>query len=595
MTFPSTPRPARRGEPGLLGRGRRLAIAAAGAALALAVTHGPATSAQAPAARPSPSPWDAFVADHLEAWFQANPDAAVRAGRHEFDGRIPDYSPDAIAAEVRRLKAARNRALAFTPAQLDERQRFERDYVVARIDGELFWLETAEWPFRNPVYYADAFDPDPYVSREYAPPAERLRAYIRFARGVPKALAQVRRNLRTPMPRPWLRIGRTTIGGLAEFYAKDVPGIFASVKDPALQAELKAANGPAVEAVRNFDAWLASEEPRANDAFALGPTMFSAMVKATEAVDVPLAELDQVGRRDLERNLAALREACASFAPNATVAACVERAHAHKAAGGDPVDAARQQLQKLREFVEAKGLVTIPGPEQALVKQAPAYKAWNFAYINIPGPYEKGLPSVYYIAPADPSWPKEKQDAYVPGEAELTFTSVHEVWPGHFLQFLHSNRAGSRFGQLFVGYAFAEGWAHYAEEMMWDAGLGDGNPEAHIGQLLEALLRNVRFVSAVGLHTKGMTVAESERMFREQGFQDAGNAEQQANRGTFDPAYLNYTMGKLLIRKLRDDWTATRGGRKAWREFHDQLLSHGGPPIPLLRKAMLPGHTGSLF
>jgi uncharacterized protein (DUF885 family) len=256
---------------------------------------------------------------------------------------------------------------------------------------------------------------------------------------------------------------------------------------------------------------------------------------------------------------------------------------------------ARKQLGDLKSFIQEKKLVTIPGTEEARVDEAPAYRRWNFAYINIPGPYEKNLPSIYYIAPPDPAWSQKEKDAYVPGVGSLLFTSAHEVWPGHFLQFLHANRSSSKLGQLFVGYAFAEGWAHYTEEMMWDAGLGNNEPEMHIGQLLEALLRNVRFVSAIEMHTGKMTVAESEKMFLEQGYQDAGNARQQAARGTFDPAYLNYTMGKLMIRKLRDDWTASRGGRQAWQAFHDEFLKYGGPPIPLVRKAMLPGDTGSLF
>jgi uncharacterized protein (DUF885 family) len=238
-------------------------------------------------------------------------------------------------------------------------------------------------------------------------------------------------------------------------------------------------------------------------------------------------------------------------------------------------------------------LVSIPGTEQALVDEAPPYNRWNFAYINIPGPYEKGLPSVYYISPPDPKWPAAEQKAYLPGKAALLFTSAHEVMPGHFLQFLHANRSPSRFGQVFVGYAYAEGWAHYVEEMMWDAGLGANDPEIHVGQLTEALLRNVRFLSAIGLHTGKMTVAASEKMFLESAFQDKGNATQQAARGTFDPAYLNYTMGKLMIRKLREDWTATRGGRNAWHDFHDQFLQFGGPPIPLVRAAMMGPSGGS--
>jgi hypothetical protein len=275
---------------------------------------------------------------------------------------------------------------------------------------------------------------------------------------------------------------------------------------------------------------------------------------------------------------------------------CNKKANLRKAPGKDLVEAATTQLSSLRKFIQEKDIVTVPGTEECKVGLAPPYKAWNFAYINIPGPYETNLPSVYYVSPPDPTWPKQKQDEYLPGEGSLLFTSVHEAYPGHFLQFLHANRAKSKFGQVFVGYAFAEGWAHYTEEMMYDAGLGAGDAELHLGQLQEALLRNVRFISAIGLHTKGMTVEESKKMFIEQGLQDEGSADQQSARGTFDPAYLNYTMGKLMIRKLREDWTASRGGRNSWKQFHDAFLTYGGPPIPLVRKAMMgKDDRGSLF
>lgn len=183
----------------------------------------------------------------------------------------------------------------------------------------------------------------------------------------------------------------------------------------------------------------------------------------------------------------------------------------------------------------------------------------------------------------------------MPGKADLLFTSVHEVWPGHFLNFLHSNRSKFLFGKVFVGYAYAEGWGHYTEEMMWDAGLGDGDPETHIGQLSNALLRNCRYLSAIGLHARGMTQEQSRQLFLDECYQDEGNARQQAARGTYDPAYLNYTMGKLLIRKLRDDWTADKGGREAWKQFHDQFLTYGGPPIPLARKQMMGGEAKAVF
>ncbi|HKP47856.1 MAG TPA: DUF885 domain-containing protein, partial [Pyrinomonadaceae bacterium] len=529
-----------------------------------------------------------------EAYFVAHPDFAVRAGRHEFDGKLPDFSSQGLTAEIKRLHEIKDRIAGFQDGSLNERQRFERDYVLSVVDGDLFWLESAEWPYRSPQFYADSIDPDVYVSREYAPLAQRMRAYTSYARAIPIAVEQIRKNLRTPLPKTFINIGHTTFGGLISFYQKEVPAIFAPVKDEQLQKDFNEANAAAIKAMQDIDTWFKSQEPTATTNFQLGADKFGEMLKATERVDVPLDKLAEIGRQDLQRNTDALKNACSSFAPGKSVADCVAQAQAHKPEGSS-VEMARKQLGEIKSFILDKKVVTIPGTEEALVAEAPAYRRWNFAYINIPGPYEKNLPSTYYIAPPEDSWTQKEKDAYVPGQGMLLFTSVHEVWPGHFLQFLHANRSSSKLGQLFVGYAFAEGWAHYTEEMMWDAGLGNGSDELHIGQLLEALLRNVRFVSAIEMHTGKMTVEESEKMFLDQAYQDAGNARQQAARGTFDPAYLNYTMGKLMIRKLREDWTASRGGKQAWQAFHDEFLKYGGPPIPLVRKAMLPGDTGSLF
>jgi len=439
-------------------------------------------------------------------------------------------------------------------------------------------------------------DPDVYVSHPYAPLDVRLKAYTTYARNVPAALEQIKGNLKGPLAMNLIKIGRQTIGGLADFYEKDVPKVFADVTDQQLQSAFKPANEGAVKAVRDFDTWLGQQEKTSNNNFALGADKFKAMLKQTEGVDIDLAQLEEIGRKDLQRNLDAMKAECDKYAPGATLIDCSNKASAHKAEGADIVQAANAQLGDLRKFIQEKDILTIPGTEEAKVALAPPYKAWNFAYINIPGPYETNLPSVYYVSPPDPTWDKKKQEEYIPGKGSLLFTSVHEVYPGHFVQFLHANRSKSKFGQVFVGYAFAEGWAHYCEEMMYDSGLGQGDPELHIGQLQEALLRDVRFLSAIGMHTKGMTVEESKKMFLEQGLRSEGEAEQQSNRGTFDPAYLNYTMGKLMIMKLRDDWCASRGGRAAWKQFHDAFLSYGGPPIPLVRKAMMgPNDTGPLF
>ncbi|MBL8270151.1 DUF885 domain-containing protein [Steroidobacter sp.] len=538
--------------------------------------------------------WAKYVDQFVESYFRAHPDFAVGQGRHEFDGQLPDWSAEGIKKEIARMEQMRVKAVGFKDESLMPEERYQRDYVVSRIDNDLFTLRDSRQPFTNPAWYFEAgLDPNTYVNTPYAPAEQRARAFIAYVKQVPAGLGHIKTNLQLPLPRTFIDYSVASFGGFAEFYRKDVPQAFAEIPDD-LKKELTAAIEPAAVAMDDFAKWLESQRATANDAYALGPERFSAMLRMTENVDVPLDRIEAIGRADLERNLAALEQACKAFAPGAEIEECVARVTADKPEGG-AVAGARAQLATIKKYILDQDIVSIPGTEEAKVEEAPAYRRQNFAYINIPGPFEKELPSVYYIAPPDPKWSKAEQEAYIPGKADLLFTSVHEVWPGHFLQFLHSNRSSWRFGQLFVGYAFAEGWAHYGEELMVEHGFAATQPELHIGQLLNALLRNVRYMCAIGLHTQGMTVAQCEQKFKEQAYQDAGNARQQAARGTYDPGYLNYTLGKLMIRKLREDWSGSRGGRQAWKQFNDEFLSYGGPPIPLVRAQMLPGPAGDLF
>lgn len=539
--------------------------------------------------------WPQFSEDFLEGYFRLNPSFAVYQGRHEFDGRLPDWSSKGLAAQIAFLKNAIADARAFKPADLTKEQQFERDYLIAVAQGQLFWLEEADFPHRNPAWYVNnGLDPNVYIARPYADEETRMKAFIAFARNIPKAADQIRVNLQTPLPLSYIDYGKAAFGGLATYFTGDAKAAFAQVKNPDLQKQFDEAAGAASRSMKALADWLEKQRRTATQDFAMGPERFAHMLKLTEGVDVPLAELEKVGRADLKRNQEALQAACSEYAPGRSILDCMAKMNANKPEGG-PVEGARKQLPMLRAFVASRDLVSIPGKEEALVEESPPYNRQNSAYIDIPGPYEKGLPSVYYISPPDPSWSKAVQDAYIPGEKDLLFTSIHEVWPGHFLNFLHSNRSKFLFGKVFVGYAFAEGWAHYTEELMWEAGLNGGDVETHIGQLSNALLRNCRFLSAIGLHAREMTMEQSRQMFVEKCYQDEGNARQQAARGTYDPAYLNYTLGKLMIRKLREDWTADKGRRKAWKQFHDAFLSYGGPPIPLVRQQMMGGEAKAVF
>jgi hypothetical protein len=555
--------------------------------------QGPAAANPAAVPAASTPGWAGFSAAFIEARFKADPGFGVQSGRHEFDGRMPDWSRAALDAEVAALRAQRAELPKFDAASMTPGQRFERRYLEWVIDRELFWMATAGDPFRNPTWYIERLDPSMYLTRDYAPLPKRLEGFLGYARAVPKLAADIRANLRTPLPRAFIDRGAAGFAGYAEFYRTEMPGIIAQLGEVPLKRNLHEALEAAARAMDDLGTWLQGQRANSNDAYALGAAKFSEMLRATERVDLPLEELELAGRKDLERNLAALAQACAAFAPQAALAICVDRMRAHKPSGGS-VDGARAQLVELRRFVEDRKIVTIPRQEQALVAESPAYNRGNFAYISIPGPYEDPqVKATYYVAPPDPQWSAAERNAYLPGRAYLLFVSAHEVWPGHYLQSQFSNSNPSRVAALWWDYAFAEGWAHYAEEMMYDAGLGAGDPEMRIGMLTNALLRDVRFISAICLHSGCMTLEESEKMFREKAFADAGNARQQALRGTYDPGYLAYTLGKLMIRKLRTDWLAANPAASP-QQFHDRLLSFGSPPVPIVRQEMV-GADGALL
>ena len=585
--------------------------AASAVALLVALTGcNQSTQPKAPAVQPPSQAsldWQEAANGFVQSYFAAQPFFAAQSGKHEYDGQLPDVSEHGLKREAARLHSERDRIASIDPKPLLPSERFDRQYLLSVADRDLFWIEKTHYPTLNPYWYVGNLDPDLYLSRNYAPLDVRMKAYIKYARGIPKMAKDIQDNLKGPLPRTYVELGIANFGGYVDFYKKDVTPVFASVSDPAMQKDLSDADENAAQAMANLRDYLIGLRKTANDNFALSKDLYAQMIKDTEQVDVPIDQIEAAGRADLQRNTDMLKSECAAYLPKGSLAACVAKMDAKKPQEGT-LEAARRQLTMLRDFVQKNNVASIPGDQQALVAEAPPYNRENAAFIQVPGPYEKGVTATYNIAPPNAKWSKAEQAEYIPSEATLLFTSVHEVWPGHFLQFLHSNSNPDKLEAIWVGYGFAEGWAHYAEEMMYEEGLGKGDPEMHIGQLRDALLRDVRLLSSIGLQTEGMTVAQSEKMFREQAFQDPGNARQQAARGTYDPAYLNYTLGKLMIRKLRTDWIAKMhgsGGAAAagapagddhalWHDFHDKFLSYGGPPIPLLRKEMM-GEQGALL
>lgn len=527
--------------------------------------------------------FDGFFPDYLA---RHPVEAASELGLHQFDGKLPTVTGAALAEQMAWLDRRIAEFTAFAPAELGEVPRVEREAVLATLRGERFELGRAAAPLRNPMWYLGALSLDGYVSRDYAPLAQRARGVIAIGKAAADHVLAAQANLPGTIPRTWVETALLMVKGHREFAKKDVAAAFAGLTDAALRGEVTAALSAYDGALADFTRVLEAARKNATDDFALGAELFLEKLAAAEGIQLDLATLEALGAADLERNLAALGEAAA--AARLTPTRLVHAVTADRPSFPELLELARAQATMTRAYLIEKQLVTIPSDDVAEVQETPPFARFNSAFLSAPGVLEaRPLPTFYWISPPDPSWPKQEQKEYIPGKSDLLFTTVHELWPGHFLHFLHMKRSPSRALKGFCSYAMSEGWAHYAEELMIEEGLGGGDPKVRTGMLLNALLRNVRFVSAIGLHARGMKVDESARLFVAKAFTDKKTARQQAVRGTFDPGYLNYTLGKLIIRKLRDDWKSRQGAAYRLGEFHDRFLSYGCAPLPAIRRAML--------
>lgn len=560
--------------------------------LCLIVLAACSSAPKAPATRPAEvarfEELASRVTGHL---FALDPSTAVNLGRHEFDGALPDRSPAALARFAAQLQEDRAalEALAGLPAQ----QALERDVLAQEVRRVRFDLVDLDVFRKNPMAYSRAINLDAYIIRDYAPIAERAAAVVKLCTGLGAYLAQARANLPAAIPRPWIDTALLQTRGYIEFADRDVRAELAGKVDaPQVASQI----GPALDACKaalaEHAAWLEARQPQGTAAFALGEAKFLAMLRESEGVDASLATLVALSDADLQRNLAAMAEVARAVDPGRPVAAVVQALAGDKPAPDQILSVATEQAREVRAFLIDHKIVSIPSDEVAIVRASPPFMRWNAAFLNRPGVFERRkLPSYYYISPPDPKWPLAEQQSYIMSRADLLFVTVHEVWPGHFLHGLHIRKNPSDVLRSFCTYSMNEGWGHYVEEMLYDAGLGGHTPQARAGMLKEALLRNVRFAATLALHTRGATVEEAQRLFEEKAYVDPGNARQQAVRGTFDPMYLAYTIGKLMIRKLAAEWTPRHPGATLG-EFHDALLSYGCAPLPLIRRAMLGPDAG---
>ena len=552
------------------------------------------------AASPAPA-YAQVVGQIFDAYYRANPTAATDLGLHQYDGQLEDYSRAAVDREVAEIGRQIASLSAIDPGTLSTDDRLDREWLLGWLEGRRLYLAEVRTWARDPDYYASGIANSAFslIKRDYAPAEQRMRSMIERARAMPAALAAARANLADP-PRVYVEIAIEQIDGTRELFRTAVVDAFAEVKDAGLQAELKAANDAVIAALDDYKAWLQKEVlPTAKGQYAWGADLYSRVLRATELVDTPLPQLLAIAERDLKRNQAAFVETARRIDPDRTpleVLADVQRDHP---APDRLLSTTQDSLDALGRFMTDRRIVTIPpGSPPAQVRETPPFmRATTTASMDTPGPFEqKKMRGYYNMTPPDPSWTKEQIEEFMTVwyYAAISNTSVHEVWPGHYLQFLYTPQYPTMPRKAIYSNANVEGWAHYTEEMVIDEGWKSDDPRYRLAQLQDALLRDARFIVGIRMHTQGMTTAEAEDFFVEQGYQPRPVAEIETKRGTSDALYGYYTLGKLAILKLRDDYRRARGDAYSLGEFHDRFLEVGPLPLPLVRELML-GNRGPLL
>jgi len=522
------------------------------------------------------------IVDHL---FILQPSYAVGLGLHEYDGRLPDLSPEGTDRWTRTADELLARLARISRDSLPAGRITDAFLLGLLLESPLFDLRAVSDLERNPMNYLGAVSLTAYLSREYAPVPLRVRAVVEILEKAPRLLQTGRDRLRGPLPKPFLDLSLAIGSGL--------PAHFAEAEEFAKRAnlaeEVRAAREPAQAAVAEFLSWLREYHlPKAVPDFALGPNLYQQLLYVREGIEAPFEEIRRAGTVDLARNQRRL-EQIAREAGRTVPELLGDLTRTHPTAG-ELIPTARSFVEETRRFVEEKDLVTVPEEASCRVEETPVWgRALSTASMNPPGPFDTtATEGVYYVTPVDAKWTEPQQEEWLRSlnASILRNTTVHEVYPGHYLQFLHFRRSpGSLARKVYLSPSFVEGWAHYTEQLAIEQGIGRGDRLAEVAQIHDALLRNSRLLVSVGLHTGGMTLEAATELFQTEAHMERLPAEREAIRGTFNPEYFCYTLGKLAILEARSRLLAPRFGGNL-RAFHDTLLGLGCPPIGLLESLL---------
>lgn len=545
------------------------------------------------------SPTTAFqllVRDYHRLFLEMKPAYGTWVGIHRFDGTLENHEPSKRKARQQRLRALQVRCDQIDARCLPMRDRHDLEIIRSGLSEQRFLLEELRTWERDPGQYLNAISEaiNELVAQEALPASTRLRRILQCEQKIPALLLSARTNLKAP-PRQLTELALESLPDLVTSLEKDVPKAFQSLDNRGLQAALAEQSRTSVQALHAYKAWLESTLlSRSTGTLAWGEARFRRKLLLAEHVDTPLERLRGLGLADLRRNQAALGDAARTLRPGTALdAVLAEVGNTHPRADR-LFSAMREHLEAARDFVMKNDLVTLPSPALPVVTEMPVFlRSVLRARMGTVGPYTTSGVSKLFLTSPDPAWPPAQVDSYLsyfnPGK--LGTLAVHESFPGHFVMDGWLKRVPSMTRRLCMSGTSIEGWAHYAEQMMVEEGFGAKDPMHRIGQIQDALLRDARFLVAIGLHTQGMTLEEASALFQREAYLPAVIAEMEARRAATEPEVLNYTLGKLQFLKLREDLRKKQGPAFTLKGFHDAVLSAGILPMKLLREELL-GETG---
>jgi uncharacterized protein (DUF885 family) len=549
----------------------------------------------------SAEPLPHFVDEYLAYLYEVYPTGATFDGVHLHDDLLEDYGRQAVDAQIRALGGFGRRLAAIDPARLTESERLERPALEASIRARLFELEEVRTWERSLQAYAEVLATSlaGQAIFEYSPLSERARRVLSKLRQTPRLMQAAQDNVKDP-PGIFLKVGLESLRGTLRFINDDLPRAFANVDDLHLLGDLADAATEASSSIAGCIDYFEQEvAPRARGSFRLGREKFTRKFELDEGLTAGIDRLLDIAVRELRQTQEDFRRAASRLNGGDPLTAW-QNAKSEHPLPGQLVAVAQQQVAELEQFITREGIITIPEGAPVAVAPTPRFYRWTSASMWTPGPFEsRPLRAVYYITDVDPSWPADRQDEHLRdfNYGALWAISIHEVFPGHFLHYQHLRQVDSKLRKsiLFSSSALVEGWAHYCEQMMVDEGFRRQDPTMRLGQLAEALIRLCRTVVGIRLHCEDMSVEQAVRFFRDEAFLEEASARREAERGTFDPSYILYSTGKLMLLKLREDYKARLGARYSLRNFHDTLLSNGTVPLWLHRRFMLGEETGEVI